>query len=113
MTFALGEVAGTIFYNFDLCINGSTWLCLNTSDFFIFSPVTFVSQKFTQLMNRITTSSLRESQIVSLVVYTILGISSFILLVFLSDKEKAEKLYDDHNRKIYERNLREKENNNQ
>lgn len=28
-------------------------------------------------------------------------------------KEKAEKLYDDHNRKIYERNLREKENNNQ
>ena len=27
-------------------------------------------------------------------------------------KEKAEKIYDDHNRKIYERNLREKENRN-
>ena len=94
MTFALGEVAETFFDNFDLCINGSTWFCPNTSDFFIFSPIIFVSEKFTYFMNQTITPSLRESQIVSLVAYTILGISSFILLVLLSSKEKAENSMD-------------------
>ena len=94
MTFALGEVADTFFDNFDLCINGSSWFCPNTSDFFIFSPIIFVSEKFTKLVNYLEGIEFRDLQIVSLVVYSILGICSFILLLFLSDKEKAENSMD-------------------
>lgn len=94
MTFALGEIADTFFDNFDLCINGSSWYCPNTSDFFIFSPIIFVSEKFSNYMNQSIIPQLRESQIVSLIVYTILGIVSFILLIVLSDKEKAENSMD-------------------
>lgn len=94
MTFALGEVADTFFDNFDLCISYSSWFCPNTSDFFIFSPIIFVSEEFTELVNYLEGIEFRDSQIVSLVVYSILGTCSFILLVFLSDKEKAENSMD-------------------
>jgi len=93
LTFALGEIVDNFFSNIDVCMNNS-WICPGTNDFFIFSPINFVSSKLSVLMNQYSPSDFRKSEIVSLIVYLIFGVICFILLVLLADKEKAENSMD-------------------
>ena len=94
MTFVAGEVIDTALNNFDLCLFSNPWICPNTNEFFIFSPINFVSDKFKLLMNGMKNIKLLEHQIISLIVYSLMGLASFVLLITLSEKEKAENSMD-------------------
>lgn len=94
LTFVGGEVIDTMFNNLDVCLYSSFWVCPNTNDFFVFSPITFISDIFSGLMDGYRYTRISESQIISLTVNSLMGIASFVLLITLSSKEKAENSMD-------------------